>query len=197
MFNLIISFLIIPQLSFADEKLFSYEELVNQAQNNCISSKRRSVDIDLLWKLVQVEKMYSPPPEVRGMLLSAACMESGFNPNAKGDRKFSKNGKTPRAIGILQMWKVYERAYGTNRFDPVSSAHGWMQHIVRMLPKVKKLCKYRTPKRIWIAAWVTGIRSPKKGGRCRESPKHLRILKKWQRNIKKLRPEPAHFECDC
>jgi len=195
---IILFFLIFPQASFAkNEKPFSYEELIEQAQNNCISSKRRNIDVNLLWKLVEVEKMYNPDPAVRGMILAAACMESGFNPRAKGDRKFSKNGRTPKAIGILQMWKVYEKAYGTNRLDPVSSAHGWMQHIVRMIPRVKRQCKYKTPKRIWISAWVTGVRSRRKGGRCKETPKHLKILYRWHRNIIKHRHKKVEYECGC
>ena len=112
-------------------------------------------------------------------------MESGFNPRAKGDRKFSKSGKKPMAIGVLQLWRFYERTYDTDRTDPRSSAEGWMRHIHRMVPKVKKQCRYKTPEKIWIAAWVTGIRYKKPGGRCRERPKHLRLLRKWQRLIKK------------
>jgi hypothetical protein len=182
-----------------DEKEISYDELVVHAQDNCTNARASHVDTELLWRLVDVEKLYGPPPELRGMILAAACVESGFNPRAKGDKKFSKNGKKPMAVGILQMWGVYEKAYGVNRTDPVSSAHGWMKHIVRMLPKVKKQCRYSTQKRLWIAAWVTGIRSAKKGGRCKETPKHLRTLRRWHKNIKKQRyiHEAKKYECGC
>ena len=50
---------------------------------------------------------------------------------------------------------------------------------------VKRKCKFRAKKKVWIAAWVTAIRAPKAGGRCYEKPKHLRVLKKWKRAIKK------------
>ena len=123
---------------------------------------------------------------MRGMILAAACMESRYNPNAKGDRKFSKDKKTPMAIGILQMWPIYEKMFpGLDRTNPESAANGWMQHIVKQIPKVKGMCGYKTDGKIWLAAWVTGIRYKKKGGRCREAPLHYRLLKRWHRNIKR------------
>jgi hypothetical protein len=165
---------------------YDYGALVNQALTDCKNSRGKEIDPDLLWQLVAVEGIYNPAPEVRGMILAAACMESGFNPDATGDRKFSKSGKKPMAVGILQMWKIYEKMYGTDRLDPISAAHGWMKHIARMVPKVVRQCKYKSPRKVWVAAWVTGIRYKKKDGRCKEKPKHLRILKRWQKNIKKL-----------
>lgn len=167
------------------QDIFTYSALIDQATTNCKNARGKEIDIDLLWTLAQIENTYNPPSEVRGMVLAAACMESGYNPNAKGDKQFSKSGKKPMAIGILQQWRIYEKMYGTVRTDPVSAAHGWMKHIVKMVPKVEKQCKYKTPERIWVAAWVTGVRSKKKGGRCKERPLHLRVLKHWQRNIKK------------
>ena len=100
--------------------------------------------------------------------------------------KFSKSKKRPMAIGILQQWPIYEKMYNTVRTDPVSAADTWMKHIVKMLPKVTKQCRYKSEKRKWIAAWVTGIRYKKKGGRCKEKPKHLRLLNKWHRSAKNI-----------
>ena len=169
--------------------LVNYGALVEQAMTCKHVKDPATIDVELLWKLVEVESQYNPAPEVRGMILAAACSESGYNPNAQGDRKFSRDKRTPMALGILQQWKIYEKLYGTNRFDPISAAHGWMKHIVRMVPKVKKCCRYKTPKKIWVAAWVTGIRYKKPGGRCKETPRHYRLLKRWQRDIKKEREE--------
>ena len=163
-----------------------YENIVNIAATECKYAKSDNIDDDLLWSLVEIEKKYNVPYELRGMLLAAACMESGYNPNAKGDRKFSKSKKRPMAIGILQQWPIYEKMYNTVRTDPVSAADTWMKHIVKMLPKVTKQCRYKSEKRKWIAAWVTGIRYKKKGGRCKEKPKHLRLLNKWHRSAKNI-----------
>jgi len=148
-------------LSPAGEKvpldIVGYGALIDQAMINCKNARGKDIDLGLLWKLAEIESTYNPAPEVRGMVLAAACMESGFNPNAKGDKKFSKSGKKPMAIGILQQWKIYEKMYGTDRTNPVSAAHSWMKHIVKMLPKVKKLCKYKTPEKIWIAEFLISL----------------------------------------
>jgi len=162
----------------------SYDEVLREALHSCPGIHPEKVDLDLLEKLIEVEKEFNVPPKYRGMILAAACQESKYNPNAKGDRKFSKNKKTPMAIGILQQWPYYEKAYGMNRTDPIQAARSWMEHIVKQIPKVKRQCKYTTDERIWLAAWVTGIRYKKPNGRCREVPKHFRLLKKWYRNIK-------------
>ena len=85
------------------------------------------------------------------------------------------------AVGVLQLWPWYERAYGVDRKDPKSAANAWLRHIKRQLPGVKRNCKHRTLKKIWVAAWVTGIRYKKPGGRCSERPKHYRFFKKIRR----------------
>jgi hypothetical protein len=163
-----------------------YASIVEQARTNCKNRKPEKVDVSLLWELVNVERHYKVPRALQGMILSAACAESGYNPKAKGDRKFSRSKKKPVAIGLLQLWPIYEKMYpGLDRTDPIAAAHAWMKHIVRQIPKVKRKCRYRKERKIWIAAWVTGIRYYKPTGRCRERPKHLRILKKWQHAIKK------------
>ncbi len=166
----------------------TYEELHDEAIFSCPWAKMTVENQKIIELLIGIEKSFNPPPEMRGMLLAAACMESGYNPLAKGDRKFSKNKRTPMAIGILQMWPIYKKMFpGLDRTDPKQAAVGWMTHIVRQIPKVKKKCRYKTDAKIWLAAWVTGIRSKKAGGRCKERPNHYRILKKWHRNIKRDR----------
>jgi len=167
----------------------TYDELHDEALFNCPYIKRATEEKEkIIAQLIEIEKAFEPPPKMRGMLLAAACMESGYNPQAKGDRKFSRNKKIPLAIGILQMWPIYEKMFpGLDRTDPKQAATGWMTHIVRQIPKVKKTCRYKTEARIWLAAWVTGIRSKKVGGRCNERPLHYRLLKRWHKNIRKDR----------
>jgi hypothetical protein len=177
----------------------TYEELKYYALEDCKNNSNPSEQI--IDTLINVEKIFSPPPKMRGMILAAACMESGFRPDAKGDRKFSKSKRKPMAIGVLQQWSYYEKAYGTDRTNPRSAGMSWMTHIVRMIPKVKKQCRYKKDDRVWLAAWVTGIRYKKKGGRCKERPKHYRLLRKWHRQIerdRKLDEEcKSHGECGC
>ena len=177
----------------------TYGELKLKALYDCPYRHSSKIDVTIIDKLIAVEKQYNVHPSVRGMVLAAACMESGFNPNAKGDRKFSKDKKTPKAIGILQMWKWYEKHMGVDRRDVESSAHGWMKHIINRLPGVRKQCKFKDEKKLWVAAWVTGIRYKKKGGRCYERPLHLRILRKWQKQVRKDRraQEETQGSCGC
>ncbi len=175
---------LVASSTYCEESALDYNTIVELAITECKNAKPDKVDEELLWSLVEIERKYNVPYELRGMILAAACMESGYNPKAKGDRKFSKSKKKPMAVGILQQWPIYEKIYGTDRTDPISAADTWMKHIVKMLPKVVKQCKYRSERRIWIAAWVTGIRYKKPGGRCREAPKHLKLLNKWHRMAK-------------
>ena len=160
-----------------------YQDLVDIAVEEC-NVKPESEDI--LWELVDVEQNYDLPYELRGMLLAAACSESRFNPNAKGDWRVNKRGKkVARAIGLFQMWKWWERAYDVDRRSTYGAAVAYMTHITKQMSKVKKTCRFKTDERQWIAAWVTAIRAPKKGGRCYEKPNHLRRLKRWHRKLAK------------
>jgi len=164
-----------------DDIYANYLPVVDQAIHKCHYARPEKVNIELLWDLVKIEAKYNPPPELQGMLLAAACHESGYNPGALGD--YTKDGH-PRAQGILQQWK-WVKKYGVDRLDPLQAADFWMKHVVKQLKRVKKKCRFRSERKLWIAAWVTSIRYPKASGRCYEKPLHLRILKKWKRNLRK------------
>ena len=154
--------------------------------------KPSKVDEGLLWILVNIEKQYNLPESMRGMTLAAACHESGYSPTRKGDRKFSKNGK-PLALGLYQMWKWWEKSYGIDRTDIEASTHAYLKHVKKHLKTVKRKCSKRVvenEKKLWLAAWATAIRSPKKEGRCYEAPRfYRRVLKRWHENIKQYRLE--------
>ena len=172
----------------------TYKEIRFQAIHNCKNSDSRKVNIKIIDSLIEIEKQYNVPPRLRGMLLAAACSESGYNPQALGDwRSIKRRGKKRRvakAVGLFQMWPWWTHArwgYGIDRTNVDQSAHAFMKHIKRQLAKIK--CKYRSPHRKWVAAWVTAIRAPKSGGRCAERPLHLKHLRRWHKNIKKLRIE--------
>jgi len=167
----------------------TYDELHDEALFNCPYAKRYSTEKEnIIVQFVTIEKSFSPPANVRGMLLAAACMESGFNPRVKGDKKYSKNKKKPMAAGILQLWPIYEKIFpGLDRTDPKSAAKAWMVHIVKQIPKVKRICHFRTDARTWLAAWVAGMRYKKNNSYCNENPPHYRLLKRWHRNIKRNR----------
>ena len=171
-----------------------YEPIIDVAINNCPTKAASLIDISIVNDVVEIEidffNRYDMPLELRGMLLAAACLESGFNPRAKGD--WTSDRRYARAIGILQLWPWWESGrwgYKVNRKDPEASAKAWMKHIVKQIPSVRKKCKPKSKSLLWIQAWVQAIRSPKPSGRCREKPKHLRFLRKFQKIQKRGKPK--------
>lgn len=156
------------------------QELVEKAIEVCYPGAKKIPDryYTNAQKLLKTETEMCIPDFMRGMTLAAACIESGFNENAEGDHRFSKDGKTPKAIGILQMWPYYEKSYKVNRRDVESSARGWLTHISSRVPSVQSRCKVTSDTDVWRLAWVHGVRGPKKGGRCNENTTHWPIFVK-------------------
>ena len=139
--------------------------------------------------MLSVELREGIPKEMLGMSIAAACRESGFDSQAKGDHKFSKSGK-PKAIGVLQLWPWVEK-YGVDRTSLVSSTSFWLNHIIRTRKKTLKFCRPRSNMLSWRQAWVAAVRAPKKSGRCREVSKHwkhfLRLRKLYKNNYERAR----------
>jgi len=166
----------------------NYEDLKYQALFNCRYSTANHDNEMVIDQIIDIERRHNLPEGIRGMLLAAACHESGFNPKARGDHKFSKKGKA-MALGLYQMWSWWsneKRGYGIDRTDVVESTEAYIVHVKKQLPKVRKKCGIKNDTRQWVVAWATAIRKPKKEGRCYEAPKfYKRVLKKWHKQIKK------------
>ena len=161
------------------------QELAETFVNECFSGSK-NIDTQLYVnasKLLNVETNFGVPDAMRGITLAAACIESGFDPHAEGDHRFSKDGKTPMAIGILQMWPWFEKSYHVDRRDLVSASSTWLKHVKRQTASVKKNCGASTDAEIWRLAWVHGVRAPKKGGRCNENVSHWRFFKRVKNKI--------------
>ena len=178
------------ELTYADQVLAERAVYLCVCASNTYKKTKRS--IKNAERLLRVERKMNVPDFMFGMTLSAACSESCYDERAKGDYKFSKNGK-PKAIGILQLWP-WVKKYGVVRTNLESSATFWLGHIMRQLPKVKKRCKPRTRTLAWRQAWVTAVRYPKKGGRCREITKHWRGFLKIQKIKKEINEEVENLE---
>ena len=186
-------------------------EISDQAIYKCKNKAWHKINTDIIDDLLVIEdnffKKYNVPSSLRGMLLSAACNESGYNPKARGDWfTTSKGNKISKAHGILQLWPWWEKKYNINRDDYKTSAVFWLEHIAQQKQKIerKKLClRSLSEKRKWIIAWVRTTRGPSFGkdkNRCRQTPSHYKILKKWIKNIKNDRKTDnvLHYEgCDC
>ena len=154
------------------EEVFE-EVLLYTALTQCKNANPSKTDPQLLRDLLQIEKNAGVPAKYRGMVLAAACNESGYRANGrKGDR-----GK---AVGILQMWPWWEKRFKVKRTDPYSSAQAWVHQIMRTVPKARKKCGKR---RAFVSAWAWVASGPKKW-KCR-SPRHYTRLRRWHRLIKK------------
>jgi len=183
----------------------TYDELMTMAINECPHAYWENVNEEILESLVEIEEHYfekhAIPEDLRGMLLAAACIESGYNPLARGDWvKTSTGAHRARAKGIVQLWPWWSQKYKIDRFDYKESAHVWMGHIVKQRLKIdkRKWCspKYSNEKK-WVVAWVQTARGASrkaKNRRCKEVPAHYKLLQKWRRAIK------AHVHnnsCEC
>ena len=174
---------------------YDYGNLINEAYE-CRNAKQKVLDTGIVEKLVEVEDFYFQayriPEDLRGMLLAAACVESGYDARAKGDWKITfKTKKHPRAKGILQFWHWAEKEYGLNRLDPIQSAHVWMVHVANT--RDKNRCRgYRlTNKQKWLGAWAQAVRgrlTKENRYRCFQRTKHWKKLRKWKKNIKNYAP---------
>mgnify|MGYP003140035362 FL=1 len=174
---------------------YDYSNLINEAYS-CRHAKEKTLETGIVEKLAEIEdfyfKAYSIPEDLRGMLLAAACSESGYNAKAKGDWKITLAPKKhPRAKGILQFWQWAEKEYGLNRLDPIQSAHVWMIHVANT--REKNFCRgYRlTENQKWLGAWAQAVRgrlTKENRYRCFERTRHWKKLRKWKRNIKRYVP---------
>jgi len=170
----------LPKDSTASEEE-SEEAMAETAVKLCFpDSKPHFKEIDNALTLLKVEDEMNVPRSIRGLTLASACIESGFNEKALGDQKFSKDKKTPMAVGILQMWPWYEKTYQADRRNVRSSAKAWIAHIESIKSNVNKHCHPKNLDEEWKLALVHGIRAPKKGGRCTENTTHWVLFKKMR-----------------
>jgi len=170
---------------------YDYNDLINEAYE-CRNAKQSVLDTGIIEKLVEIEdfyfQAYKIPEDLRGMLLAAACVESGYDARAKGDWKITfKTKKHPRAKGILQFWHWAEKEYGLNRLDPIQSAHVWMVHVANTRDKNRCRDYKLTNKQKWLGAWAQAVRgrlTKENRYRCFQRTKHWKELRKWKKNIK-------------
>ena len=161
------------------------EEAILDRAMNCTGAKVGKFDRSLLRDLLRTEEVYHIPPQLRGMVLAAACNESGFDPGSEGDHRFSRDGKTPMAIGILQQWPWWSKSRTgpkIDRRDPRQAASAWLAHVAKQVPSVQRKCAFRATQteRLWRTAWVTAVRAPSKKPRCSQVSKHWRTFMEWR-----------------
>jgi len=122
------------------QDVITYDEIRDEAIFNCPWAKKIDKEKEkIVATLIEIEKKYNLPNELRGMLLAAACHESGYEAAAQGD--FRK--KRAMAIGLFQMWPWWEKAYKINRRDVTPAANAYMKHVRKMYFKVSNQCKIK------------------------------------------------------
>lgn len=132
-------------------------------------------------ELLRIEKAAGIGGAGRGILLAAACNESGFHSDSKGDwykiglprvranRCYgAKKGCLPTSYGLLQFkgWaKKGIRRMGSKfyepRFDWRKSAEFWSRHVVGQVGWVRRVCGYTKDADVWRAAHKTALRRKK------------------------------------
>jgi len=183
----------------------TYGDLMDMAINECPNAYWETVNEEILESLVEIEEHYfekhAIPEDLRGMLLAAACIESGYNPLARGDwKRISKKKRVARARGIVQLWPWWSAKYKIDREDPEQAAKAWMDHIVKQRHKIERLhwCpRSFSDTRLWVVAWVQTARGrafKSNRYRCHQKPSHYKLLKKWRKAIKKHQHSNA---CEC
>lgn len=166
-------------------------ELIDKALHACphLSRKRRAkLDEELLHHLLDVERGFAVPEAFRGMTLAKACIESGFNPEARGD--CNREGRC-RAVGIFQLWPWTTR-FGIDRTNPQQAARFLLSRVeLGAKTKVRHWCRgVRKHDDRWRVAWLRVNRGPwtrDREPRCDGKPHGLRMLQRWQRQIRRER----------
>ena len=142
-----------------------------------VSPKTRT----MLLKMLRLEDEAGLPDHVRGITVAIACREAKYNPKAEGDHKFSKDGKTPMAIGLFQMWPWWKKSFKVDRSDPYKATAVWLKFVKGRLPYVERKCKPDTEEQKWSAAVAYAMMGP--GKRCHSRTKHYRIMQDWQHAV--------------
>ncbi len=163
-------------------------ELMHQALYSCrhlSSSRRAKIDLKMFGRMLELEREHKVPTAFYGMTLAKACIESGYKSGIRGD---CKKGEC-KAVGIIQLWP-WTRRFGVDRNDPYASVRFLLERVQVGLKYLHRKCphvKGKLPR--YQLAWLRINRGPKQHGkqRCEGLPHGLRLLKKWQKKIHRVR----------
>lgn len=142
------------------------QPIEDTALAECRNAARQHPSREMLTAMLDAEEETGVPAGLRGMVLAAACHESGFSADAIGDGGL--------AVGLLQMHPWWARA-GVQRRDPYLAARAWLERVAGLVGRATRAgCR-----RPWVAAWAWVAQGPQ-GYSCR-APRHLAVLRRWQR----------------
>lgn len=134
----------------------------------------------MLLKMLRAEEEAGIPDHVRGITVAVACIEAKFNPKAEGDHKFSKDGKTPMAVGLFQMWPWW-KSHVKDRSDPDKATKAWLAVLKDEADSAKRKCKTKDDHKAWKAAVAYiqfGPGATKR--RCGQTTRHYALMQTWR-----------------
>jgi len=155
--------------------LISEAAHADPAINSCPNRYARDVPRDVIAALWRIDREILPPT-ARGLVLAAACNESGY-------RAAGKCGDGGRSCGMFQFmrWTIPAlRRLGAKGPDPRldwrAAARFYAAHVARQAPRVRRYCRGRRgyatrAAMVWASAVQTATRAPKcaarnVAGRC-------------------------------
>ena len=65
---LLIATSFVATADFCEQDALNYDNIVSVAMKNCKNARPENIDPELLWSLVEVERKYDVPYELRGMI---------------------------------------------------------------------------------------------------------------------------------
>lgn len=158
-------------------------------------------DADERLALLRAEVAEAVPRKWRGMILAAACNESRFNPQARGDR--NRDGTLYQAAGLTQLHRWHRRACGMDSrrwlpmagdapkaFDAVANARCWLSRVRRAAQGKLRQCRHP-----WRAAWAW-IAKGGAGGCLAASRSHLCRLCQIRAYLCRSLPQRYAESCD-
>lgn len=188
-------------------------DLLEVAATQCPTNRRPNVEI--LRELLKIERAAGIPDAARGLLLAAACRESGYRADPSG---WQDGGRSRGMFQFMAWAKKSIRKHGGEgadvRLDWRASARFWAAHVVKQYKRVKRHCRtsrlrHRTWAAMrWASANATAVRHPKCAqrdlyGRCvnwvprcaraggRGETLHWKTLRGWHRRLSEQRTASA------
>jgi len=178
------------------EKPVEYFELARQAIFNCPNKNSLQIKPTVVFDLIEVERKYKVPKDLRGIVLTMNCLEKqGLLKKGLKKLRHWKGGSTKevRALKLLDTKSkdlVKHSRFNKNNFK--KTADVMLRRITTKMPVGQK----GPLKEKWLKAWIKSIQENKPNN-TPEPKKHLILLKKWHEKIKKEKKKNVVAGCTC
>lgn len=154
--------------------------ILDQANKCELGNPNKRLPESTLLDLLRMEEAVGLPDTLRGLVLAAGCAESGLQAAAEGDHEFGRKGR-PMAIGFMQMWKWWEKAYNIDRRDPYQAVPAYLAYMEEQVGEAERWCKVKGER-----AWIVGLARASRGS----------IGKGYKRQLRKLPYQVKEYIAD-